>query len=126
MEKQSASSFIKTGYRVAIKNLAAIATAYLTYKAIKSKNGNSFFAKTAAVLQYLALSKAIENSEKADIRYWSSLPNSIQMGFVNLLPGKYKLEIRKMRNSSVASKIKLEPLIVSKDKNTFLVNVSSK
>ena len=127
VEKEAVTNYAKIGTRVALKYASAIAATYLTYKAInkKSKDGFALFAKGAAVLQFLGLYKAIEKSEKADIRYWSSLPNSVQMAFVNLKKGKYKLTLKKMRNQSVLKSYELDDLDISKDKKNYLVNFSS-
>ena len=52
-----------------------------------------FIAKQAALFQYIALAKVIENSEAADVRYWSILPGNIRMSHFNLREGQYKVVV---------------------------------
>jgi hypothetical protein len=126
VEKEAAANYFKTGARVALKHASAIASAYITYKAMnrKSKGSMALFAKGAAVLQYLGLAKAIEKSEKADTRYWSSLPHSIQMAFMRLTPGKYKLFLEKRKNQNLVNTFNLEDLEIDKNKKNYLINFS--
>ena len=81
---------IRQGARLAWKHLLAITTCMATYDAMKKKN-NEFVAKQAAVFQYFALVGLIKETEKADTRYWSTLPNVIRMTHLELPPGTYEL-----------------------------------
>lgn len=94
VQEHSTSIFVRTGLRVAGKHLAAIAASYGTYKALEKQG--EFFAKTAAVLQYVGATKGIEASESADTRYWSTLPESIHLTDLSLPKGDYKLEVYRL------------------------------
>ena len=61
---------------------------------MKGTSAGKFFAKSAAVLQYVAASKAIEASEKADTRQWSTLPGSLRMIEFFLPKGEYSLKLK--------------------------------
>ena len=93
--ERAAASFSKVGVRVALKHAVAIVAAYQTYQSMKGKNSeNEFIAKTIAFAQYMASSKAIAASEKADIRHWSTLPGIISLSDLYLPPGDYELAVR--------------------------------
>ena len=93
--ERAAASFAKVGMRVAIKHALAIVAAYQTYQNMKGKNGdNEFIAKTIAFAQYMASSKAIAASEKADVRHWSTLPGVINLADMYLPPGEYELAVK--------------------------------
>jgi len=109
------STFVRTGLRTAGKHLAAIAASFATYKAME-KSGE-FFAKTAAVVQYIGASKGIEASEQADTRFWSTLPESIRLNDFYVPKGDYKLEIYRFTadgefNLPTAQKLTELPLAV--------------
>ena len=89
----SASLYPKLGARLAMKHFSAILSCYLTYKAMKKDKGQAYWAKLAAITQYLALTKAIEASEKADTRYWSSLPSTIHLADTFLKKGNYRAQV---------------------------------
>ncbi|MBF0315508.1 MAG: hypothetical protein HQK50_05920 [Oligoflexia bacterium] len=92
--------YVKTGTRVALKHLTAIAAAYGIYKMATEKGSPSFMAKAFAYASYVAASKAIEASERADTRYWSSLPNDIRISELYLPSGEYEA---KAKVSSIGS-----------------------
>lgn len=91
----SAWNYARVGIRLATKHATAIAASFATYKALGGgKNSNeNFLAKNAAVIQYVGAAKLIEESEKADTRYWSTLPNEIRLVDLLLAPGHYRLEL---------------------------------
>mgnify|MGYP001204573463 CR=1 FL=1 len=60
---------------------------------MKKDKGQAYWAKLAAITQYLALTKAIEASEKADTRYWSSLPSTIHLADTFLKKGNYRAQV---------------------------------
>lgn len=92
--EQSSSTYARVGARLAAKHAAAIAGAFATYKAAGGGSGNNdFFAKNLAVLGYAGSSKVIEESEKADVRYWSTLPNEFRLVDLEMAPGSYLLEL---------------------------------
>lgn len=91
----SAWTYARVGFRLAAKHASAIAASFATYKALGggNKGQNAFLAKNAALIQYIGAAKMIEESEKADTRNWSTLPNEIRLIDLDLLPGNYHLEI---------------------------------
>jgi len=118
--EQSAWLYPKVGTRLATKHAVAILASYGTYKLIKGgKSGNSFFAKNAAVLQYIAASKGIELSESADTRQWATIPATLRIVDLFLKPGSYQLKVR-----SVGPKpktLQLGQLIVLKGKKKYFL-----
>jgi hypothetical protein len=91
--ERAGASYKKVGLRVALKHAVAIVAAYKTYTSMK-KGDNDFIAKTVAFAQYMASSKGIAASEKADIRHWSTLPGVINLTDLYLPKGEYRLAIR--------------------------------
>ena len=90
--QKSSRLYVKTGIRLALKHLTAIAASYGTYSLMKGKNEeNDFFARNAALIQYMAASKAIDASEKADIRQWRTLPKSFWILDTFVPEGEYHL-----------------------------------
>lgn len=93
--ERAAASYKKVGVRVAIKHALAILAAYQTYRTMRGNNGeNEFLAKSFAFAQYMASSKGIASSEKADVRHWSTLPGVINITDLYLPPGEYALKVR--------------------------------
>lgn len=87
---------LKAGGRVALKHVLAIVAAYGTYRGLRGKDakgGESFLAKAAAVATYLASSRLIKESEKADVRQWISLPDAVHVADLNLSAGKYSVSV---------------------------------
>lgn len=123
--EHASSTFVRTGLRTAGKHLAAIAASYATYKAME-KSGE-FFAKTAAVVQYIGASKGIEASEQADTRFWSTLPESIRLNDFYVPKGDYKLEVYRYTidsefNLASAQKMSESPLNVDgKDQKKIML-----
>lgn len=104
------NSFNKRAARVGGKYALAMVAAYGTYK--RMQKSNELFAKPAAMAQFLLSQKGIKESEKADVRHWTTLPNLILTNEVQLPPGDYKIflknsdEERFLRDISVKSKKK--------------------
>ncbi|MBP9674847.1 MAG: hypothetical protein KBD63_07090 [Bacteriovoracaceae bacterium] len=94
VQEDAAKNFIKSGVRSAGKYILAVLAAYQTYKKVsENKNENSkFLARSLALVQYLATAKIIEQTEKADIRYWSLLPESLSIMSVPLKAGTYMMK----------------------------------
>lgn len=92
--EDSMSRYLKLGVRVGMKHIAAILSAYATYKTMATKKEMKFFAKNAAIVQYTALSKGIEMTEKADLRYWSLLSQDIRAGDFYLTEGTYFIKAK--------------------------------
>ena len=98
---KSSRLYARTGMRLALKHLTAIAASYATYSLAKGKDGNNeFLARNMAVLQYMAASKAIANSEKADIRQWSTLAKSFWLLDTFVPKGNYRLFISSKKQDS--------------------------
>lgn len=94
IDESSAVTKARLGARLAGKHIAAIMASFATYKAMGGgTDKENPFARSAAILQYAAASRVIEETEKADTRYWSTLPNEIRLCDLELDPGEYKLEL---------------------------------
>ncbi|ATH08653.1 hypothetical protein BIY24_12055 [Halobacteriovorax marinus] len=115
--EQSAWLYPKLGARLATKHVIAILAAYATYKSLKDQN--EFLAKSGAVLQYVASSKGIEASEQADTRQWATIPASIRMTELNLLPGTYNLKLR-VEGLENSTKSIGQVMVESKKKKYFI------
>jgi hypothetical protein len=87
MDENSTSMYAKVGARVAGKHLTALLAAYATSK----KMGN-----LAGSLAYGVANKAIEASERADLRNWSLLPHHYRLASLSLKPGTYDLVLEKI------------------------------
>jgi hypothetical protein len=105
--EDSSSKYKKLGSRLVIKHLTAIMASYATYKALKNSGKAGFLAKQAAVLQYLAASKGIEASEKADVRYWSTLPATIRFADIALPKGDYQATLKEFAGKNVTKSLPL-------------------
>lgn len=117
----SAWTYSRVGFRLAAKHATAIAASFATYSALggSKKGENNFLAKNAALIQYIGAAKVIEESEKADTRNWSTLPNEIRLIDLELPPGNYLLEMTSEQNE----KISLGPLSVGVSETPLLFNV---
>jgi hypothetical protein len=93
--EDSTFRYTKVGLRVALKHLAAIVASYGTYKMLSKEDdaGANFLARNAAVIQYVAASRAIAASERADTRHWSTLPQAFRLKDLSLPPGEYRLKL---------------------------------
>jgi hypothetical protein len=110
----------RLGFRLATKHAAAIGASFVTYKALGGgQKENNFLAKNAALFQYIGAAKVIEESEKADTRYWSTLPNEIRLIDLELVPGNYHLEISMGPNE----KLSLGEIVVTAQDLPLLINV---
>lgn len=109
--ERAAASYKKVGIRVAIKHALAILAAYQTYSSMRGKNGeNEFLAKSIAFAQYMASSKGIAESEKADVRHWTTLPGVINLTDIYLPEGQYRLAVRPktITNRNLSSETKVD------------------
>jgi len=84
----------KIGTRVATKHLAAITSAYAAYKTSVSNKMNPLAARFLAAAMYATSNKMIKQSEKADLRYWSTLPNSLLFTSFSLPIGDYLYKVQ--------------------------------
>lgn len=119
--ESSAWTYSRVGFRLAAKHATAIAASFATYKALGGGNGNNnnFLAKNAALIQYIGAAKVIEESEKADTRYWSTLPNEIRLIDIDLIPGQYHLEV----SLGPSEKISLGEIVVTAQDSPLLFNM---
>lgn len=90
IKEHSTSIAAKTAARVTAKHLAAFLASYAAAESAR-KNGNSMAALLATAGHAMAVA-GINESEKADVRFWSTLPSSIRMGHMNLPAGTYKFQ----------------------------------
>ncbi|MDO9183931.1 MAG: hypothetical protein Q7U04_16060, partial [Bacteriovorax sp.] len=114
-------TYSRVGFRLAAKHATAIAASFATYKALGGgkKGDNNFLAKNAALFQYIGASKVIEESEKADTRYWSTLPNEIRLIDIDMAPGTYHLEMV----LSPTEKLSLGDIIIPSQETPFIFNI---
>lgn len=88
--------------RITAKYIAAVASAYAVY----SQGGT--IAQLSAMAMFATSAKVINESSRADIRYWTTLTSDIQMGGLRLENGGYRVEIS-MNNKKIFEKnIKIE------------------
>jgi hypothetical protein len=119
LEDNQAANITRTGIRVAAKHAAAILASYEIYKS--QKNNGDFFAMTLASVSYSVANKTIEVSEDADLRYWSTLPNSFRMGSTNLAPGSYSLVLVRTTGSNKVEK-ELNKIQITSDRPVNMLN----
>lgn len=91
LEEDVVSRYVKTGVRVAVKHLVAIVAAMQIHN--KLKGNGDFIAGAAAMATYVGASKGIAALEKADTRYWSTLPQAFRLSELDLAPGTYQVAI---------------------------------
>lgn len=98
------AALIKTAIisRITAKYIAAVASAYAVYK-----QGDTFSQLTAMAM-FAASAKVINETSRADIRYWATLVSDIQMGGLRLSEGDYKLEISMNENKILERDIKVK------------------
>jgi hypothetical protein len=94
VREHSAWLYTRLGTRLVTKHAVAILAAYATYKLLEPKG--EFLAKTMALAKYVAASKFIEASEKADTRYWSSIPADFRLVDANLADGNYQVFVESL------------------------------
>lgn len=88
INEHSSSVATKTATRVIAKHVAAVVASAATYEA--GRRQNSPVTMMLATVGHAAAVATINNSEKADVRFWSTLPSNIRMGIISVPPGKYK------------------------------------
>lgn len=98
LDDKSISDMAKVGARVAGKHLAALGVAYLLYNKQKGSMGD-FGAMLLASGSYTAANKGIEMSEKADLRFWATLPSDYRLTSLALKPGTYTVEVITLNNN---------------------------
>ena len=88
INEHSSAIAAKTAARVAGKHIAALVATSAAYQMNKQKNPG--IALMVATLGHAAAIAAINESEKADLRFWGTLPSNIRMGNLSLPVGTYK------------------------------------
>jgi hypothetical protein len=89
--------YFRTGMRSSMKYLTAIIGSYKLYQSMtqKQKNNQTFevngFASLAASASFALAVAGIKASEKADIRYWSTLPDHLLIKELTLGLGNYSI-----------------------------------
>ncbi len=81
--------------RITTKYLAAIAASYSLY------NQDNSMSKFNALLTFQASSKLINETSRADIRYWITLLSDAQIGGIILPNGKYIIKIIQNNNEEI-------------------------
>ena len=108
----SLSRYGKVGLRLASKYAALIASTYTIFK----KNDNPL-ARQAALLSFSAGSHLIGQSEKADLRHWSTLPQDIRILNFYLPPDNYEWKLYKAPDNPPIAQgslsIKKEPTVLN-------------
>jgi hypothetical protein len=109
LEEDVVGRYVKTGTRVAIKHLVAIVAAMQIYQKLRAQG--EFLAKSVAMASYIASSKGIAAFEKADTRYWMTLPQLLRISEFSLPPGEYQVGVSKRLDAGEAQAIKTLGLI---------------
>jgi hypothetical protein len=90
LAEHSSWLYTRLASRLGLKYGSAVLAAYGTYQLLtREQNVPPFLAKNAALMQYMASSHLIAQSEKADLRYWSSVPSGLFFADLSLSPGEY-------------------------------------
>ncbi|MBL7666210.1 MAG: hypothetical protein JNM93_13825 [Bacteriovoracaceae bacterium] len=121
VEERVYSTLMKTGTRVAIKHLVAILAAHKIYES--NKQNNPLAAKYFALASYLAASRGIAASEKADVRYWSTLPNSLRISQLALPAGEYEVSAEIKSEKSSQAKTLGTVTVTPKGQNIFSYSI---
>lgn len=103
VDAKSTSTKARLGARLATKYIAAIISAVGSYKAAIANGVPKGIAELTAAGLFIAASKGIELSEKADLRSWRSLPRNIFAQNLLLSPGNYSVKI--IRQGDSGSKV---------------------
>ena len=114
LKENAPGIYTRLGARLAAKHAVAIVAAYLVYQ--KNKKDNEFMGKLLAVAQYALSAKAIAATEKADIRFWATLPADYRLADFYLSPGNYKLSVEVLNERGEEQRtIPLGSITVEKD-----------
>ncbi len=117
MDEGIVGSYTKIGARVAVKHVAAIGSAFATYKLATSGGTPKYLAQFAAAGAYSIANKGIAASESADLRCWQTLPHDIRLGRAKLSAGEYSVFIEKTDSSGAAFEVAAGSLKIPKGKN---------
>ncbi len=111
---------MRTGLRVGIKYMAALIPAILTYR--RMQNSPEFLRLAAATGVWIVGKKAVDASEKPDLREWGLLPYAISGAKLSLVPGKYKVALEE---SPTGKRIELGEVSITAEPRTFRARVFS-
>ncbi len=89
---------------IATKSITKHSTALISAYQIYRQNPN-FTTLTTALISYKTAAKIINNTDKADLRYWVSLADNIRFGSTNLNDGEYLIDIYSIKDG-IKNKIK--------------------
>jgi hypothetical protein len=106
LEEESSQRILRTGVRVAMKHITAILASMALYKSLNKDGKNDLIAKYAAVGAYIAATKGIAYSERADVRAWLTLPRTLRLVEMELKPGKYQVELAKLSEQNTLATVK--------------------
>lgn len=87
VNEHSTAIAAKTASRVAAKHIAAVVAAGAAYES--ARRNNNALGMSLATIGHAAAMISINESEKADVRYWSTLPSNIRMGNITVPEGTY-------------------------------------
>lgn len=93
LSEEAGQRILRTGVRLAMKHIAAIAAAMGTYYSLNKDGKNGFIAKVAAMGVYVAATKGIALTERADTRSWATLPKFLRLTDAQLPPGAYEVSM---------------------------------
>ncbi|MBY0516620.1 MAG: hypothetical protein K2P81_06925 [Bacteriovoracaceae bacterium] len=120
LSEESGQRILRTGVRVAIKHVTAIIAAMTLYHSLSKGKEDNLLAKYAAIGSYVAATKGIAYSERADTRAWLTLPRTLRMTEFALNEGEYTAEIAKKTDEKTWTTLRnLGPLKVSKNRAIF-------
>ncbi len=107
----------RIGARLIAKHLAAIASSYALYK-LQEKSLGPSMAMLLAMSAYQVATLGIAESEKADVRMWTSLPNAYYFMNGYVPPGNYRFHI--LEDGKILQK---KDFIINKDHQFELIRV---
>ena len=108
----------KISARAGVKYSTALLAAYDLYK----QKHDSFGQLTAAIISYKSAEKLIENSLKADTRFWSTLASEVRVGSTKLKNDNYKLVLYSIENG-VEKNIYSTNITIENGQNIIDVNI---
>lgn len=122
--EHSSSRYWRLGSRLASKHLTSIVAAIVTYNLSQPTMGKGF-AKLAAMAQYATTLNVIKSSEKADTRYWSTLPAEIRLINIFLPKGKFTVKAKINKKGHAGNVLDLGSIEIIDPKNKQMINFRS-
>lgn len=107
LKNKMTALYSKIATNVATKHALALISAYSIYKQNPSTG-----VLLSALLSYKIAAATINESTKADLRYWVSLADNIRIGSTLLQEGDYFVEIYKQSKNGLKHKVKTENIKV--------------